>query len=253
MRAGCGVALAVACLAWSPPARAQIPERPADPEAPAALAAAAGYVAVAGSVQEVRHGAALRLTWRGDRVWASPWLTAYSGVDALAFGTRVGVRLWSPARAPGTSFAAVLEVSHQAFPADSFYVTGLAAALEARVGCGGLTRVLRWLHVLARLGVGVEGYGYAATGPTWDDGRPLLVADLGFGARVPGRLELEVLYRQLKSELPGGLLASGTCVSCWGMLDVRARVTLHERWAALFGVRQGAGTMPWVALEASVR
>jgi hypothetical protein len=220
---------------------------PAPRPPPGTLTVTAGYAGLYGSPFDFHGLLDLRASWRGDRFVVMPFaLVEPGGAAYVAAGGRGAVRLWRRAGDAVTQAGLVAGVLHQRFGPAGFHVTAGEAAGEARVNLGLLARTMRNAYGLGRLGVGLEGYGYAAPDAA-GDARPYLVLEVGLGLQATRRVGLELLYRHRKNELPGGLVTGG--FSFLGMVEAAGRVQLGERWAVLPGLRYGNGVMPWIAVE----
>ncbi|MGI5861726.1 MAG: hypothetical protein ACOX6T_06665 [Myxococcales bacterium] len=217
----------------------------------AGLYLSGGYDGLFASKLDFQHGMSLRLDWRGERLRFSPWGSWHpQGSSHAAAGALLGLQLARPNPETVTALDLILGVAHQRFPGDGFHVTTGELYLEGRVDLGFIARSLRNAWGLARLGWGIDAYGYDGADALLDDGLPLLVLDIGMGLQLFERAGFEIVYRQRKNELPGGLMISSGLAGFIGMVQLEGRITLAEGWALLPSVRLGTGVRTTLAVEA---
>ena len=217
----------------------------------AGLSLSAGYDGLFASKLDFQHGMSLRLDWRGERLRLSPWGSWHpQGSSHAAAGVLLALQLARPRPETVTALDLILGVAHQRFPGDDFHVTTGEVYLEGRADLGFLARSLRNAWALARVGWGIDAYGYEGADALISDGLPLLVIDIGMGLQPFERAGFELVYRHRKNELPGGMMLSSGLAGFIGMLQLDGRIALADGWALLPSVRLGTGVRTTLAVEA---
>lgn len=223
---------------------------PRDP--PGSLSLSAGYTGLFGSQLAFHHGLGLDASWRYGPFSAEPWGLFDPSLSYYGAGARLALVVWRDGDDPVTRLTIGGAVTHHRFRSDRYSTTVGELHGELRLNLKHLSQTLRNVWLLARLGAGLEGFAYDAKAFAWADLSPVLVLEVGGGARVHERVMVEFVYRSRKDELPGGIVIPGLFDSYLGMFELKGRVTLTERFAVLAGVRYGTGLMPWISFESQL-
>lgn len=223
---------------------------PHDP--PGSLSLAAGYTGLFGAQLGFHHGLGLDASWRYGSFSAQPWGLFDPSLSYYGAGAKLALVLWRDADDAVTRLTARAAVAHHRFRFDRYSTTVGELHGELRLNLRHLSPTLHNVWMLVRLGAGLEGFAYDAKPFDWADLSPVLVLEVGGGARVHERVVVEFLYRSRKDELPGGIVIPGLFDSYLGMFELSGRVTLTERFAVLAGLRYGNGLMPWISFESQL-
>jgi hypothetical protein len=216
------------------------------------LALSLGYTGLFGSQLDFHNGLRLDATWRYRRFSASPWGMLDPSKSFYGLGAQFGYLIWQDRDDPVTRVSLFLSATHRRYRYDHYSSTTGELHGELRLNLGYLTRTMRNAYLLARVGLGAEGFAYDGTSFHAADLSPMLVLEFGGGVQASQRVNIELLYRQRKDEQPGGLVITGIFDSSLGFLELTGRVAITDRWAVVGGLRWGLGVMPWVCVEAQL-
>jgi hypothetical protein len=209
-----------------------------------------GYVGLFDSKHTFGHMGALSGEWRDGRLVLEGGATLHPRGNYRQYRGLAGWRVWAPAGERVTRLTLFGEVARQAFPGEGFSITTGRAFGELRQNLGAFVPTLQNTWLLGRLGWGIDSLDY--TGAAAADALQFLVAETGYGLMATEHVEVELVYRQRKGELPGGLILSDGLAGFAGILELRGRVIGGGRWALAPGVKLGTGVMPWLSVESQL-
>lgn len=219
-----------------------------DPDDAPGLWLRAGYAGLFGSKHAFHHLGTLGVDWRGDRLSVEGQAALHPQGAYRAYRGVAGWTLWERPDDAVTRVRLMGEVARQDFHAERMSITTVRLFSEIRWNLGGWVPTMQNAWLLGRVGAGLDVFGYADA-PVSDEGLPFLVADVGMGLMAGRRLEVELAYRHRKGELPGGMALSDGLTGFAGMLELRGRVKVAERWALVPEVKLGTGVMTCLWLE----
>ncbi|MGC4114546.1 MAG: metallophosphoesterase [Myxococcales bacterium] len=175
---------------------------PRDP--PGSLSLSVGYTGLFGSQLAFHHGLGLEASWRYGPFSAEPWGSFNPSLSYYGAGARLSLVVWRDGDDPVTRLTIGGAVTHHRFRPDRYSTTVGELHGELRLNLKHLAQTLRNVWLVARLGAGLEAFAYDAKSFDWADLTPVLVLEVGGGARVHERVTVEFVYRSRKDELPGG-------------------------------------------------
>jgi hypothetical protein len=222
------------------------------PRPPGTLTLTGGYTGLFASKHTFSHLGRLGAEWHYRRLTCGAALMLHPEFDYSQYGGTVSLRLWEPgADDPVTRLTVFVDAYHQRFRTEGFSITAFRGFGELRWNMGYLVTTMRNAWWLARLGWGFDllSFDNIASG---EDGLPFIVFEVGMGLMASERVSLELVYRQRKGELPGGMTVAGALAGFLGMIEFQSRVTIDPRWTIVPGFRIGNGVMPWLWVESTL-
>ncbi len=216
------------------------------------LALRLGYTGLAFSKVDFHHGLGLEAEWRRGGFSLTPSGMLDPSLSFYGLGLAADYVMWSASGDPVTRIGLGLSVTHHRFRFDRFSETSGELHGELRLNLRHLTPTMQNAYALARFGAGAEVFAYDGVPTDGSDLSPLLILEIGGGIQVSERVNLELVYRNRKDQLPGGVIFPGYFDSYLGFFEARGRVALADRWAVLAGVRWGNGLLPWISLESQL-